>query len=118
MRCESRSLKLPNPCWSDWKQSHEGCAPLPQPLPYPKFLPAKNEENSSFAPMQKHFDTRRRKGSPQARGLTPPLDLVKAMETPPARKGRKKEGALPEPSTLTTAERERRKWSDSSKAHC
>jgi len=42
--------------------------------------------------MQKHFETSRRKGSPQARGLTPPLGFEKAMETPSKKGAQKRRG--------------------------
>ena len=115
MRYESQPSRPPTPHPCDEKRNHEECGRRPRPRPgsQPQNSGRKKKPKNLPAPRQKHLATRRRKGSPQQRGLTPPLGLERAIETPPARKGRKKEGASPEARRLTTEHRARRKESDS-----
>jgi hypothetical protein len=72
----------------------------------------KKAEISSLAPKQKHFETSRRKGSPQQSGRTPDAPFLRAIETPPARKGRKKAGAFPSESRFTADNKAREKDHD------
>src|SRR4051812_244375 len=70
---------------------------------------------SSLPPTQKHFATRRRIGSPQAKGRTEVFVFSSAIETPPATYRFKKPGARPHANSFTGA---LEKKNDSARTHC